>query len=157
MFTRPESAIPSIPVDTAALARTILPADNTYLATGDRLDELLDGVDLSGLYPPDDAPPLPANILLMTTILQYMEGLSDSQVADQVRVRIDWKYALRLPLADTGFAEEVLTDFRQRLISQRTGLEMFHCVLVRLVELDLCYRWGELDLIPDAFLETDEF
>ena len=85
-----------------------------------------------------------------------MEGLSDSQVAEQARVRIDWKYALRLPLTDTGFEEEVLTDFRQRLISQRTGLEMFHCVLVRLVELKLCYRWGELDLIPDAFLELDE-
>ena len=156
MLTGQEFAIPSIPADTAELARAILPVDNTYLATGDRLEELLDRVDLSGLYSPDDAPPVPANILLMTTILQYMEGLSDSQVAEQVRVRIDWKYALRLPLTDTGFEEEVLTDFRQRLISQRTGLEMFHCVLVRLVELNLCYRWGELDLIPDAFQELDE-
>jgi transposase len=32
-----------------------------------------------------------------------MENLSDRQAADGVRGKIDWKYALSLPLEDSGF------------------------------------------------------
>ncbi len=32
-----------------------------------------------------------------------------------VRGRLDWKYALSLPLDDEGFDASILTDFRQRL------------------------------------------
>ena len=36
--------------------------------------------------------------LALVTIFQFAEGLCDRQAADAVRARIDWKYALRLPL-----------------------------------------------------------
>ena len=51
-----------------------------------------------------------------------MEGLPDRQVADAVRARIDWKYALSLELTDAGFDHTVLSEFRIRLVGG--GLEL---------------------------------
>ncbi len=49
--------------------------------------------------------------------MQYTEGLPDRQVADAVRSRIDWKYALNLELTDPGFDHTVLSEFRTRLLT----------------------------------------
>ena len=46
-----------------------------------------------------------------------MENWSDRLAADAVRGRIDWKYALSLPLDNAGFNFSVLSEFRQRLIA----------------------------------------
>jgi transposase len=43
--------------------------------------------------------------------------LSDRQAADQVRARIDWKYALGLELTNEGFDYSILSEFRSRLIA----------------------------------------
>jgi IS5 family transposase len=53
----------------------------------------------------------------LVTIMQYTEGLPDRQVADAVRSRIDWKYALNLELTDPGFDHTVLSEFRTRLLT----------------------------------------
>ena len=50
--------------------------------------------------------------------MQFGEGLSDSQAADAVRSRIDWKYVLGLDLTDSGFDSSVLSEFRNRLCEQ---------------------------------------
>jgi len=56
--------------------------------------------------------------LVLITIMQALEGLTDRQAAEAVRGRIDWKYALSLALADPGFDYSVLSEFRQRLLEQ---------------------------------------
>jgi hypothetical protein len=61
--------------------------------------------------------------LALVTCLQFAEGLSDRQAADAVRSRIDWKYALTLPLDDLGFDDSVLSEFRMRPIA--TGAKRF--------------------------------
>ncbi len=53
----------------------------------------------------------------MVTVLQALENLSGRQAAEMVRGRLDWKYALSLPLDDQGFDASILVDFRQRLLS----------------------------------------
>src|SRR5260370_30627151 len=55
--------------------------------------------------------------LALVTVLQAIEGLTDRQAAEAVRTRIDWLYALALPLDDPGFDYTILTDFRQRLLA----------------------------------------
>jgi transposase len=55
--------------------------------------------------------------LVLVTVMQFAEGLSDRQAADAVRSRIDWKYALSLELTDAGFDFSVLSEFRTRLIA----------------------------------------
>jgi hypothetical protein len=37
---------------------------------------------------------LPVSRLVLITIMQFAEGLSDRQAAEAVRIRIDWKYVL---------------------------------------------------------------
>ena len=54
--------------------------------------------------------------LALVTVLQALENLSDRQAAEMVRGRLDWKYALSLPLDDQGFDASILVDFRQRLL-----------------------------------------
>jgi transposase-like protein DUF772 len=45
--------------------------------------------------------------LALVSVMQFAERLSDRRAADAVRARIDWKYALGLPLDDPGFDSTV--------------------------------------------------
>nr|WP_290665480.1 transposase [Ardenticatena sp.] len=54
-------------------------------------------------------------VLALVTVFQYLEDLPDREAAQCVRVRIDWKYALHLPLEDSGFHYSTLCSFRRRL------------------------------------------
>jgi hypothetical protein len=66
-------------------------------------------------------PGLPPVMLAMVTALQFAENLGDRDAADAVRTRLDWKYALGLPLDDPGFNFSVLSKFRTRVTGH--GLE----------------------------------
>jgi transposase len=63
--------------------------------------------------------------------------LSDRQAADAVRGRIDWKYALCLPLEDAGFDASVLSEFRARLIAKNAETLLFETLLAALKEAKL--------------------
>jgi transposase len=56
----------------------------------------------------------------------------------EARRRIDWKYALGLPLADAGFDASVLCEFRARLIAGSRELVLLESLL------DLCRKRGWL-------------
>jgi hypothetical protein len=51
----------------------------------------------------------------MVCVLQAMEDLTDRDAVGAVRVRLEWKYAPGLGLADPGFDFSVLSGFRGRL------------------------------------------
>jgi len=53
--------------------------------------------------------------LVLVTVLQFAEGLSDRQAADAVRSRIDWKYLLGLE--DAGFDYSILSELRERILN----------------------------------------
>jgi transposase len=80
--------------------------------------------------------------LALVLVLQFAEGLSDRQAADAVRGRIDWKYALGLELADTGFDASVLSEFRARLVAGDAAERLLHRMLERLRERGLLARGG---------------
>jgi len=54
-----------------------------------------------------------------------------------VRGRIDWKYALRLPLSDPGFDHTVLSEFRSRLVEGKAEQQLLDTLLERLRDLGL--------------------
>jgi transposase len=67
--------------------------------------------------------------LALVTILQAIENLSDRQAAEMVRVRLDWKYALSLPLDDEGFDASSQMDFRQRLVEHHAEDLLLEAIL----------------------------
>jgi transposase len=75
--------------------------------------------------------------------MQYAEGLSDRQAAEAVRARIDWKYALALPLEDEGFSHGLLGQFRERLVAGGVEMGLLEAMLERLGGLGLLKGKGK--------------
>jgi hypothetical protein len=68
----------------------------------DRLDGLWCDEDFAGWYPRDGRPGISPAQLATVCVLQFLLGLSDRQVAEAVRCRIDFN-AMVLELDDPGF------------------------------------------------------
>jgi transposase len=107
---------PSVPEETARVARAAFPKGAPWIDLRDELGPLYEDADFASLFPADGQPAEAPGRLILVIIFQFAEGLSDRQAADAVRRCIDWKYALSLSLEDEGFDESVLAEFRQRLI-----------------------------------------
>src|SRR5215210_7242419 len=118
-------------------ARAAFPRGNPYLRMYDALGPLFTSPDFAGLYSKEGQPAEDPARLALVTIFQFVEGLSDRQAADAVRGRIDWKYALCLPLEDAGFDASVLSEFRARLIAGGAVRRLFAGLLARLREHQL--------------------
>src|SRR4051812_5399868 len=108
--------VPSVPDDTARIARAAFPRGNPYVLLRNRLGPVFDDTGFADLYPQRGQPAYTPWRLALVTLLQVREGLSDRQAAEAVRARIDWKYLLALDLADAGFDHTVLCEFRGRLL-----------------------------------------
>ncbi len=111
------SVVEPVPKQTARVARAAFPKGNLYLAMRDKLGALFEDVDFTELYPRRGQPAFAPWRLALITVMQFLENLSDRQAAEAVRSRIDWKYALSLPLTDAGFDHSVLSHFRDRLVA----------------------------------------
>jgi transposase len=81
----------------------------------DRLGEWLADEQFAGAYGKRGKPGWPPGRLALVTVFQMAEDLTGRQAAEAVRTRIDWKYALGLGLADPGFDDSVLSEFRARV------------------------------------------
>jgi transposase len=109
--------LPAVPEETARLAHIVCPKGDLCLWIGDELSEVFQDQLFASLFPRRGQPAKVPWRLALITVLQFVEGLSDRQAADAVRKRIDWKYALRLPLEDLGFDFSILCEFRSRLLA----------------------------------------
>lgn len=109
----------SVPAETARIAHAAFPKGNLYFRLRDELGTLYHDQQFAALFSVTGQPALPPWRLALVTVFQFLEGLSDRQAADQVRARLDWKYALGLELEDPGFDFSVLSEFRSRLLAGR--------------------------------------
>ncbi|MGA5135369.1 transposase [Streptomyces olivoreticuli] len=80
----------------------------------DQLGELFADESFAELFSSRGRPALAPGRLVMISVMQFIEGLTDVQAADAVRGRLDWKYLLGLELRDQGFDASVLPEFRAR-------------------------------------------
>ncbi|MFD1662341.1 IS1182 family transposase [Streptomyces caeni] len=136
---RPGEHVPSL---TAQVARASNPSGTTAMWVRDRLDGLWRDEDFRAWYPRDDRPGLSPAQLATVSVLQFLYNLSDRQAAEAVRCRIDFKYALALPLDNPGFHHSVLSDFRDRLAEgDRAGL-LLDLALERLRDAGLVKERG---------------
>ena len=107
-----------IPAETIRVAQAAFPNGNVYLKMRDELGVLYQDEQFKDLFCSSSGQPAqsPAHLALVT-VMQQMESMTDRQAAEAVRSRIDWKYALGLPLEDVGFDDSILSEFRTRLVT----------------------------------------
>lgn len=115
MSLKIQDIIPA-PEETARVARAAFPKGNVYMAMRDELGALYQDSEFAPLFSHRGRPAESPGRLVFVLIVQHVEGLTDRQVADAVRGRIDLKYALDLELTDPGFDYSVLSEFRDRII-----------------------------------------
>lgn len=136
------TAAPTVPGDTIRAARASFGSNNPYIVLGDRLSRLSGTAVRPDSQTRDDGqlrryPSLPALI----TVLQFKEGIADRQAVEAIRTRIDWKYALHLPLNLPDLPVEWLCTQRQQLLNNPAAREGFQALL----------SW----LSGTSFVETD--
>ena len=82
---------------------------------GEALGPLFEDEAFAGAFAVRGRPAVSPGALALVSVLQYAEGLTDRQAADQVRARMDWKLLLGLEQDDPGFEASVLSLFRSLL------------------------------------------
>jgi transposase len=122
----------TIPEETARLARAINPKGTLYMQIRDQLGVIYENQCFASLFPTCGQPAEAPWRLALVCIFQFIEGLTDRQAAEAVQQRIDWKYALALPLSDPGFDFSVLCKFRARLLAGGNEMQLFDVMLARL-------------------------
>ena len=132
-----------MPPETAELGRKLLDEQHPYRLIGDRLDDLLQDEDFRALYSLIGGPALSPVLLALVLVFQMLEKLPDRLAAEAVRLRIDWKYALHLPLDYAGFHFTNLSHFRQRLLEHQAEYLVFDRLLQKLVALGLVRQHGK--------------
>jgi transposase len=130
MSLRPDPIGP-IPAATARVARAAFPKGSAYLRLRDTLGPIYTNADFAALFPRRGHAAEAPWRLALVTVFQFAEGLSDRQAADAVRGRLDWKYALGLPLEDPGFHYSVLSEFRARLVAGGAAAKLLDALLDR--------------------------
>lgn len=127
----------SVPADTAQVARKAFPKGNVYMTMRDEMGLLYQDERFAALFSHRGQPGISPGNLALVMVMQYAEGLTDGQAAQAVASRIDWKYALGLPLANAGFDASVLSEFRDRLL--KGGEE--HLLLDEMLSLFMSRGW----------------
>ena len=113
LHTQPLEPIPDL---TSQIAHASFPKGTLAMHLRDALGPIYQDADFADLFPKRGRAAEAPWRLALVTVLQALENLSDRQAAEMVRGRLDWKYALSLPLDDQGFDASILVDFRQRLL-----------------------------------------
>lgn len=115
MSMKPHELEP-IPEETRRIASRSFRKGTLIMHLRDALGTIYHDEDLRDLFPRRGRPAEAPWRLALVTVMQAVEHLTDRQAAEMVRGRIDWKYALSLPLDDPGFDYTVLSQFRDRLL-----------------------------------------
>ena len=127
---RPDPVGP-IPGATARVARAAFPEGNAYLRLRDPLGALCAAAGFAAVFPRRGQPAEAPWRLAPVAVVQFAEGLSDRQAADAVRGRLDWGYALGLPLEDAGVDYSGLSEGRARLLAGGAEAKLLDVLLGR--------------------------
>ncbi|WAZ19077.1 IS1182 family transposase [Streptomyces cinnabarinus] len=131
-----------VPELTARVVRAAFPRGTLAVRIREALGSLFEDEVFAGAFAVRGRPAVSPGALALVSVLQYAEGLTDRQAADQVRARMDWKFLLGLELDDPGFDASVLSLFRSRLIEHGLEQTTLQLVLERLRGLDLLKAGG---------------
>ena len=106
---------PDVPELTARMARASSPKGNLAMRIREELGEVYADARFAAAFGVRGRPGISPGQLMMASVLQFSENLTDRQAAEAVRDRITWKYALGLELEDQGFDPTVLSESKGQL------------------------------------------
>jgi transposase len=112
------------------------------VAVRDELGELFGDAEFAAAFGVVGRPGWSPGRLMLVTVLQRAENLTDRQAAEAVRRDLSWKYAMGLGLADEGFDPSVLSEFRGRVVEYGLAERALDLLLARLVEAGLVKAGG---------------
>ncbi len=133
---------PEVPELTAKVARSSFPKGNLAMRIREELGEVYADARFAAAFGVRGRPGISPGQLMMASVLQFTENLTDRQAADAVRDRVSWKYALGLALDDRGFDASVLSEFRSRLVAGDLACLALDALLARLAGLGLVRAGG---------------
>jgi len=113
------------------------------VAARDELGELFADAEFAAAFADRGPEGWSPGRLMLVTVLQAAEGLTDRQAAEVVRDKLSWKYALGLSLTDTGFDASILSEFRTRLVTHDLQTRALDLMVARLVETGLLKAGGK--------------
>jgi hypothetical protein len=120
---------PPVPGDTALAAKTMFGEGNAYMRLGEHINELFPLLS-SMIHEIAGEKPRPTNILpSMLVAFQFAEELTDRQMLDALRNRVDLKYALHLPMNYPALPPDVLCECRKQLRFDPARREAFQILL----------------------------
>lgn len=131
-----------MPAETARVGKALLEEASPYRLIGEQIFEKFHEQDYADLYSLEGKPGISPVILAFVTVFQFMEKLPDRQAAESLRMRVDWKYALRLPLSYAGFDFSVLSEFRDRLLEHAAEGRVFEQLVREFQEMGLIKERG---------------
>ena len=133
---------PGVPELTARMARASSPRGNLAMRIREELGEVYADARFAAAFGVRGRPGISPGQLMMASVLQFSENLTDRQAAEAVRDRMTWKYALGLELEDPGFDPSVLSEFRSRLVAGDLTSLALDALLERLAGLGLVKAGG---------------
>ena len=133
---------PDVPELTARVARASSPRGNLAMRIREELGEVYADARFAAAFGVRGRPGISPGQLMMASVLQFSENLTDRQAAEAVRDRMTWKYALGLELEDPGFDASVLSEFRSRLVAGDLTSLALDALLERLAGLGLVRAGG---------------
>lgn len=89
---------PEVPEQTARMARAAVRMGNLATRIRDELGQVYDDERFTPAFGTRGRPGISPAQLMIVSVLQFSENLTDRQAAEAVRDRITWKYALGLEL-----------------------------------------------------------
>ena len=128
---------PDVPELTARMARASSPKGNLAMRIREEFGEVYAAARFAAAFGVRGRPGISPGQLMMASVLQFSENLTDRQAAEAVRDRMTWKYALGLELEDPGFDASVLSEFRSRLVAGGLGSLALDALLERMARLGL--------------------
>ncbi len=136
------SRIPDIPAGTVRAGQAVIGEDSPFRALADALGDLAICCTsnlLAGAWVSDTFSFLTCSLL---TLFQFKDALTDAEAAHALHARVDWKYALHLPLSHTGIQPATLCLFRQRIKSEPAAGQAFQAIAHSVMNLRI---WPHMD------------
>ena len=129
----------AVPQEIRIWGEKYLGHNNLYRVVGDQLLSLISEgefiSEFAAMYSKTGRPSINPIILSLVTVFQFLEDIPDRVAAEYVKTRLDWKYALHIPLDDPGFHYSDLCNFRKRLAEHGKESLLFDQLLKQIESL----------------------